>query len=869
MSDAHAPYMVRKVQWGKDTVDMGPGQRGQLVPAGYAVVGKTGDVLVSLGQGGKGQIEVFGSRSAAEARAKYFSQAGFRAYTPSFSEDSSQQKDQSAGKLITSGSDASAGFLVGPNRIKNALGRIKAELAEIEFVTGPQQTFMPTPHPQDVNIPGPGMKDYMSLEDMGKAIEPANIPSTVPDYRREVSGSKRVCRNCVFFDDNPDTDTGYCDAYNFLAIDFYTCDTFKPVSQKATVDSLPDKYQNIADKLKPTQGMIDAAQSALDRNQELRENGNASAQGMTPKGSQRASYLANLTTEDIISPEIWRDINSFINGRGYQTNRQSPNYDDREAAWVAWNGWGGDAARKPSENAVAAIERVDAGESYKGYDQEPAPVEIKNKDCWREKKKIIQDRLGRNGENWSHAHDKELRSDYDELCDEMGAVNVKELVAPDAMGGIDADRHDQIKAEMDETRSEDDWTLTDSIRLWKSYLDTDGRKSFTLDRLDPDVFMQFLESHVILCGGQIFRVELPNGQSVPYDDQIGVYTAKDLIDAVASYGGKNHRTKSFKASFLERMVEDNILRELPSDDRTKVSRDRGGYVEIQVFVPKRNAYYQNFDRLLDHNFDWEAGRPWEVIEDDGAVYRATVREATYTRSVRSVDELYLTEMAKDHTPSHTGGLGRVIKQFLPGDRVFVHTHALRSLADVLSSERVKTIEGPAWFYRVKLVNADGIEQGIATVAQDELSPRSMRAIKRVKAQANVNDLKGGVEEVAEKLKSILDSTDENDPEIDLADVEDVQSRVNAIIRTEEYQDAFSKNEFRKYVRGMQDILVTLAAISHLFTSADELSKKATNQDAPLIRQQAQRNAYQNILNAYERAKGVLMERTPMRYHRRS
>ncbi len=86
-----------------------------------------------------------------------------------------------------------------------------------------------------------------------------------------------------------------------------------------------------------TKDMSNNAKRAIERNKELPR----SKRGMTSTGMRRARQLAKggtLSPNDVITMRAWF-------ARHTSTSKNSPNFKDRERAWVAWMGWGGDAAK--------------------------------------------------------------------------------------------------------------------------------------------------------------------------------------------------------------------------------------------------------------------------------------------------------------------------------------------------------------------------------------------------------------------------------------------------------------------------------------------------------------------------------------------
>ena len=98
--------------------------------------------------------------------------------------------------------------------------------------------------------------------DYANAMEPANIPLSVPNYHKPEGPTTKICATCKYFNKKTDQ-TGDCFAYGFTAISDHTCDSWavgmpatngvdsdrtrdieNPIGQPVPNDVAP-KYRNI------------------------------------------------------------------------------------------------------------------------------------------------------------------------------------------------------------------------------------------------------------------------------------------------------------------------------------------------------------------------------------------------------------------------------------------------------------------------------------------------------------------------------------------------------------------------------------------------------------------------------------------------
>ena len=118
-------------------------------------------------------------------------------------------------------------------------------------------------------------------------------------------------------------------------------------------DVSPDlERSEMSASYKPTAAMAAHAERALERRAELPE----SKRGMTATGIARARDISNRRN---LSEATVREMNAWF-ARHQSTSRESPNYDKREKAWVAWQGWGGDAAKSWAEAIVKRLDKEEA-----------------------------------------------------------------------------------------------------------------------------------------------------------------------------------------------------------------------------------------------------------------------------------------------------------------------------------------------------------------------------------------------------------------------------------------------------------------------------------------------------------------------------
>ncbi len=106
---------------------------------------------------------------------------------------------------------------------------------------------------------------------------------------------------------------------------------------------------DLSESFKPTAAMAANAERALERRAELPE----SKRGMTPTGIARARDIGNRRN---LSEATVREMNAWF-ARHESTSRNSPKYDQREKAWISWNGWGGDEGKTWAAGVVKSLDK--------------------------------------------------------------------------------------------------------------------------------------------------------------------------------------------------------------------------------------------------------------------------------------------------------------------------------------------------------------------------------------------------------------------------------------------------------------------------------------------------------------------------------
>lgn len=107
--------------------------------------------------------------------------------------------------------------------------------------------------------------------------------------------------------------------------------------------------------MKPTQGMVEAAQQGLDYRREY-------GRGGTEVGIARARDIVNGRN---LSPDTVRRMKAFFDRHEKNRNSGEKEPDGGPTnGWIAWLLWGGDAGRTWAEAQVARMNQTDSGELY-------------------------------------------------------------------------------------------------------------------------------------------------------------------------------------------------------------------------------------------------------------------------------------------------------------------------------------------------------------------------------------------------------------------------------------------------------------------------------------------------------------------------
>ncbi len=198
--------------------------------------------------------------------------------------------------------------------------------------------------------------------------------------------------------------------------------------------------------------------------------------------------------------------------------------------------------------------------------------------------------------------------------------------------------------------------------------------------------------------------------------------------------------------------------------------------------------------------------------------------------------------------------------YLPSDRIY--SKSMRSLGDVVNYD----IAGKTYVYTIKLLDRLGGSHGLAVVTEDDLTPRSMKAIKRVKSFQVRSELEAKIMELIVKLQEYLgDVNDRMDvipppvKPINQAFIVDVCDLAKSIMRAPQFQDVLTSAVFRRYVRAMQDIEHGLMGAVHIFNDGITILEDGQPTD-----QDIQKQVYDRCLGALSRANEVLLPQVPLR-----
>lgn len=222
---------------------------------------------------------------------------------------------------------------------------------------------------------------------------------------------------------------------------------------------------------------------------------------------------------------------------------------------------------------------------------------------------------------------------------------------------------------------------------------------------------------------------------------------------------------------------------------------------------------------------------------------------------------YSNEITPELSLNHgRGGKSAVGAFYLPGERVY--SKSSFSLGEVIRSEMISN----QYIYNIKLINVDGLVHGTAVVHEADLTPRSVRAIKRMEIKAIRESVESYVKQVIDSLEKLQE--EHADPQVNpltSSQVQSAEKNVQDILANETFADASSKMGMRKYVRAMQDVEHSLGAAVHILKSAEDLATSSgSTKDADMIAGYGQKNTLFRINQCVERAKECLLDEVPMR-----
>lgn len=212
------------------------------------------------------------------------------------------------------------------------------------------------------------------------------------------------------------------------------------------------------------------------------------------------------------------------------------------------------------------------------------------------------------------------------------------------------------------------------------------------------------------------------------------------------------------------------------------------------------------------------------------------------------------------TPELSLNHGRNKAFYLPGERVY--SKSARSLGEIVKSQYIDSQH----IYNIKLINNDGLVHGSAIVHEADLTPRSVRAIKRMQIKSIRESVEGYVNQVIKTLEDLdaAHSDYEANP-ITSEIVANAEKTVQDILASDTFAEASSKMGMRKYVRAMQDVEHSLGAATHILRSSEELASSSdSTKDSQTLSDYGQRNTVNRIKQCIERAKECLLDEVPMR-----
>lgn len=772
-----------------------------------------------------------------------------------------------------------------------------------------------------------------SVSSVTASVEPVTVPPSVPNYRKP-EDTTRICSTCRFYQ-AIDGDSGRCTAYGFVAKAEYTCDSWSvnkpetngvdsdrvpvvdesgnvtddgPVKEDAPSKSVPNKYKQI-DFSVPTR-MTENAQSAI----EVRSSKPVQLRGMSMAGLARAIQIVE---NGVLSPDTWQKLYIFFKNCSNDF-RQGEKWDQNGPNWQAWYGNGGvdgqnrafqifDQIRKADIENTATSMNLPVPVVTEWYDA-PVPEDIANKPLYIFIRGKVRDDCCQRQSPWSIYDSIRLRKAYQQIAqaEESGEPFVKSVgVKIDLLKSIEDEVFNQ-GGQIKRVKSQNSIMGFDDIvgfysptllNKWMSedWCDIvnktpDGRFS------SPDYY--WVEDSFSIVLPRSVAESMGNDQCAAIVNKIEpFYKSMKIVDCskIPAELRKNYPEcdDDYKPP---RVDEDGVSHYLvgsipdPSDidgkDDTPSNSDDGDAGDSGDSGDSGSASGSGSSGSSGGSGGGEATASDDMVPEKSMKSAVKIRVVSGPVSEIAGGEIIDKDLKpktsnEDHAlplPTHSAnlidpelslphGTRKNIPIYLPGDRVYSKT--FNSLGEVVKSQ---VMDGEV-VYSVKLIDRMGVVHGNGIVQETDLSPRSMRAMKRMRVKTLRDVIKSDINNVITTLEDMSEThQDFTTNPVDQITLNEVLNLVKSTLANKDFEDASSEMDMRKYVRAMQDVEHSIGAAINLMQTAEEYMETLGNDDASFndVFNKTQQNVYDRIASSIIRAKESLMEDTPMRsyVHRR-
>lgn len=689
-------------------------------------------------------------------------------------------------------------------------------------------------------------------------------------------------------------------------------------------ESIPSKYSHI--DFTVSKEMAGNAKKAI----VIRASKPESERGMTPVGIARAVQISK---REGISPDIWYRMNIYFDRHATDKQNESWNRQDANwQAWNGWGGDAArnraryivEQMRDADIAETSECLNVPSGVVH-GWYNEKCPPEISEPSIYTYIRDKLRNDATQRREHWCVYDSVKLRKAYQSISNDEGVKEpfVKSsFVKSDILKSIEDEVLGQggqikrVKTHMG-VMGVDDWLGQYSPALLKQWVDDDW-----CDIVNKTPDDQYSQTEYY-WPEDIFIILLPRSLASAYDNDHrdalirryhGFYKSMKVVDCSKMPAelrklypecGDNYKpprvdeqgVAHYRVGYLPEDKDfdsdgDNTNNENDASNQSSSSdaSDSGGGAEsgsasaggtggasgtvasdekeyktvknIKRSNEKKNSGSKKSIKDLDRTIRIVSGpvseiAGGEIIDNNFEIKRGS--DDNRLPSTKPMAYEVVPELSMPH-----GQRKSVQPLYLPGDRVY--SKSFRSLGEVTKSQRV---DGEN-YYTVKLIDQMGIVHGQALAAESDLSPRSMRAIKRIQTKTLRDSVKDNINQIISDIENIIDEHSEYlDNPFDEESLVATLKQVNMVLSNNIFEDASSEMDLRKYVRAMQDVEHTIGGAINLLTTADEYMDVLgdDSSESDMVFEKTQRNILNRLNDCISRSKESLLEDTPMRSYR--